>query len=161
MKACHKTCTTVLSAHRFLGDRAWAEFPRPVTPITRLTACLSPPGFSWLSKWPKRIGPEMIGGVRTRCQRSEMRKQPTPSNLEKSGRDPDRAQHASKRLLSIADVLDRVSISRSLLYELIKDPIRPFPSPVHFGRRSLWVESEVEDYMTSVIEAERNNQPSK
>jgi predicted DNA-binding transcriptional regulator AlpA len=52
-------------------------------------------------------------------------------------------------------VLDRLTISRSLLYELIKDPVRPFPSPVHLGRRSLWVEGEVEAYMRDVAESGR------
>jgi len=60
-----------------------------------------------------------------------------------------------QRFLSLRDVLDRLTISRSLLYELIKDPVRPFPSPVHLGRRSLWVEGEVEAYMRVVVEAER------
>jgi len=66
--------------------------------------------------------------------------------------------HIPKRFLSLRDVLDRLTISRSLLYELIKDPIQPFPSPVHLGRRSVWVEREVEEYMRDVIEAERNGQ---
>jgi predicted DNA-binding transcriptional regulator AlpA len=57
--------------------------------------------------------------------------------------------------LSLRDVLDRLTISRSLLYELIKDPVRPFPSPVHLGRRSLWVEGEVEAYMREVAESGR------
>lgn len=59
------------------------------------------------------------------------------------------------RFLSLRDVLDRLTISRSLLYELIKDPVLPFPSPVHIGRRSVWVRSEVECYMGQVIEASR------
>lgn len=60
-----------------------------------------------------------------------------------------------QRFLSLRDVLDRLTISRSLLYELIKDPVRPFPSPVHLGRRSLWVEGEVEAYMRDVAESGR------
>ena len=60
------------------------------------------------------------------------------------------------KFLSLRDVLDRTSISRSLLYELIKDPNRPFPSPVHIRRRSLWIEGEVEQYMTDVISDERS-----
>ena len=64
-------------------------------------------------------------------------------------------KHKPRRFLSLRDVLDRLTISRSLLYELIKDPIQPFPSPVHLGRRSVWVEREVEAYMRDVVEAER------
>lgn len=61
-----------------------------------------------------------------------------------------------ERFLSIREVLGRLSISRSLLYELIKDPVRPFPSPVHIGRRSVWIEREVEAFMQDVVETERN-----
>ncbi|MBI1339320.1 AlpA family phage regulatory protein [bacterium] len=68
---------------------------------------------------------------------------------------PKPPAHAPQRFLSLRDVLDRLTISRSLLYELIKDPVQPFPSPVHLGRRSVWLESEVEDYMRNVVEAER------
>jgi predicted DNA-binding transcriptional regulator AlpA len=53
------------------------------------------------------------------------------------------------------DVLDRLTISRSLLYELIKEPIQPFPAPVQIGRRSVWVTNEVEAYMISVINTSR------
>lgn len=59
------------------------------------------------------------------------------------------------RFLSLRDVLDRLTISRSLLYELMKDPVQPFPSPIHIGRRSVWVESEVESYMHSVLQTAR------
>ena len=64
-------------------------------------------------------------------------------------------QHMPQRFLSLRDVLERLTISRSLLYELIKDPVHPFPSPVHLGRRSLWVEGEVEAYMRDVAESGR------
>lgn len=63
-----------------------------------------------------------------------------------------------QRFLSLRDVLDRLTISRSLLYDLIKNPVQPFPSPIHLGRRSVWVEGEVEEYMRDLIEAERNGQ---
>ncbi|MFN4024184.1 MAG: helix-turn-helix transcriptional regulator [Hyphomonas sp.] len=61
------------------------------------------------------------------------------------------AQPGDLRFLSLRDVLDRLTISRSLLYELIKDPVQPFPAPIHIGRRSVWVEQEVVDYMREVI----------
>ncbi len=63
-------------------------------------------------------------------------------------------RRAPEQFLSLGDVLRRLTISRSLLYELIKDPDQPFPAPVHIGRRSVWVEGEVEAYMRGVIEAE-------
>ncbi|OYW83256.1 MAG: hypothetical protein B7X53_02490 [Hyphomonas sp. 34-62-18] len=69
--------------------------------------------------------------------------------------DPPARPDPPERFLSIRDVLGRLSISRSLLYELIKDPVRPFPSPVHIGRRSVWIEREVEAFMQDVVETER------
>ena len=62
---------------------------------------------------------------------------------------------APTRFLSLHQVLERTSISRSLVYQLIKDEERPFPAPVHIGRRSVWVEGEVEAYLRDVVEAER------
>lgn len=70
---------------------------------------------------------------------------------------PGYVQHNPQRFLSLRDVLERLTISRSLLYELIKDPVRPFPSPVHLGRRSLWVEAEVEAFMQETVDVERFN----
>ncbi|WP_420537710.1 helix-turn-helix transcriptional regulator [Hyphomonas atlantica corrig.] len=61
------------------------------------------------------------------------------------------------RFLSLNQVLDRLSVGRSTLYSQIKDSVRPFPSPVHIGRRSVWVESEVEAFMASLILSERNS----
>lgn len=63
---------------------------------------------------------------------------------------------ATTRFLSLRQVLDRTSISRSLVYQLIKDEERPFPAPVHIGRRSVWVEGEVDAYMQAVIKDERD-----
>jgi predicted DNA-binding transcriptional regulator AlpA len=83
---------------------------------------------------------------------------PRPTIVPMSARRSDASgpvQHTPQRFLSLRDVLERLTISRSLLYELIKDPARPFPSPIHLGRRSVWVEQEVETYMYSAIQAER------
>lgn len=58
--------------------------------------------------------------------------------------------------LSLHQVLEHTSISRPLVYQLIKDEERPsFPAPVHIGRRSVWVEGEVETYLQEVVRAER------
>jgi prophage regulatory protein len=61
-------------------------------------------------------------------------------------------QDAPTRFLSLRQVLDRTSISRSLVYQLIKDEERPFPAPVHIGRRSVWIEGEVELYMQNIVQ---------
>lgn len=62
------------------------------------------------------------------------------------------------RFLSLRQVLDRTSISRSLVYQLIKDEARPFPAPVHIGRRSVSIEGEVEAFMEAVVAEERKSQ---
>lgn len=67
----------------------------------------------------------------------------------------ERESEMGLRFLSLRDVLDRLTISRSLLYELIKDPVQPFPAPIHIGRRSVWVENEVESYMRAVLSTAR------
>lgn len=77
------------------------------------------------------------------------------SHVARSRPDPLPGPVTPERFLSIRDVLGRLSISRSLLYELIRDPVRPFPSPVHIGRRSVWIEREVEAFMQDVVETER------
>jgi|GEM_PF-1560593 len=73
---------------------------------------------------------------------------------------PELPAQAEIRFLSLRDVLDRLTISRSLLYELMKDPIQPFPAPVHIGRRSVWVKNEVESYMQAILEKARKRSPS-
>lgn len=73
----------------------------------------------------------------------------------RAGPDPLARPVPPERLLSIQDVLGRLSISRSLLYELIKDPVRPFPPPVHIGRRSVWIEREVDAFIQDVVKTER------
>jgi predicted DNA-binding transcriptional regulator AlpA len=65
--------------------------------------------------------------------------------------------HQPIRFLSINQVLDRLSVGRSTLYAQIKDPECPFPAPVHIGRRSVWVEDEVEEFMSSLVAQQRAN----
>ena len=72
------------------------------------------------------------------------------------GVSPNREVEVPIRFLSLRQVLDRMSVSRSLVYQLINDDERPFPPPVHVGRRSVWLEGEVEAYMRELIETERS-----
>ncbi len=72
--------------------------------------------------------------------------------------DEDQARISARqpiRFLSINQVLERLSVGRSTLYAQIKDPVLPFPAPVHIGRRSIWVEAEVEAYMRILMEHAR------
>ncbi|HAY06378.1 MAG TPA: AlpA family phage regulatory protein [Hyphomonas sp.] len=75
----------------------------------------------------------------------------------RSGVSDNNHSKAPTRFLSLHQVLERTSISRSLVYQLIKDEERPFPPPVYIGRRSVWIESEVEAYMRRVVEAARHD----
>ena len=57
--------------------------------------------------------------------------------------------------LSLDQVLSRMTIGKTFLYDLMKDPITPFPPPIHIRRHSVWVVSEVEAYMRKAIEQQR------
>ena len=84
---------------------------------------------------------------------------PNIIRMERHGAGPSNEHRAKPtRFLSLRQVLDRTSISRSLVYQLIKDEERPFPAPVHIGRRSLWIEREVEAFMQAVVRDGRNSQ---
>ena len=47
------------------------------------------------------------------------------------------------RFLPMSEVEATVGIRRTKIYELIRDGNDPFPSPIHIGTRSLWLEKEV------------------
>lgn len=82
--------------------------------------------------------------------------EPKTVRLEKIGGGAiTERKNSPTRFLSLRQVLERTSISRSLVYQLIKDEERPFPAPVHIGRRSVWIEGEVEAYMRDLIMAAR------
>jgi prophage regulatory protein len=63
------------------------------------------------------------------------------------------ADAAPVRLLRLPDVLGRVGISRSAVYEFVQR--RAFPQPVKLGTRcTAWVESEIDGWVGARI-AER------
>ncbi len=86
--------------------------------------------------------------------RAFIRMATVPEKLDSHGLSSPASQEELK-FLSLRDVLDRLTISRSLLYELMKDPVRPFPRPFRIGRRSVWEKSEVLAYMQTVIDETR------
>ena len=55
------------------------------------------------------------------------------------------------RLIPIRTVLERTSLSRTTLYQLIKEGT--FPPPVKVGTASRWVEAEVEEWVQSLMQA--------
>ncbi len=55
------------------------------------------------------------------------------------------------RFIDLDEVMDMVGLSRSTVYEKIKEGV--FPAPVKQGHLSRWVESEVREYQQSVMAA--------
>jgi len=59
------------------------------------------------------------------------------------------------KLLRIKDVLGRIPVSRSQLYNMIAAEI--FPKPVHIagGQAAFWAESEIDAWIQAQIDAKR------
>ena len=58
----------------------------------------------------------------------------------------------TKRFISVAEVLDRIGLSRTHLYRKIKDD--SFPRPVPLGPRKVaFLESEITEWMTERLNA--------
>lgn len=55
------------------------------------------------------------------------------------------------RLIRLPEVMDRVGLRRTAVYDKVKDG--DFPRPRSLGPRcSVWVESEIDDWVNRVIE---------
>ena len=63
------------------------------------------------------------------------------------------------KLLRIAAVVDRTGISRSLIYQRIKEGRFPQPVPLDSPRLIGWVESEIDAY-NATLAAKRAARPS-
>lgn len=67
--------------------------------------------------------------------------QPTPSATA-----PDTgASELIPRLISLTEVMNRVALKRTSIYELIKT--QGFPAPVKIQRASRWVDIEISDWI--------------
>jgi prophage regulatory protein len=55
------------------------------------------------------------------------------------------ANAASPRLISLVDVMERVALKRTSIYQLIKT--QEFPAPVKLQRASRWVDIEISDWI--------------
>jgi len=61
----------------------------------------------------------------------------------------------SQSLLRLPEVTRRTGLAKSTLYELIKQS--GFPAPIRIGVRcSMWVEKEVDDWISEKISEARN-----
>jgi prophage regulatory protein len=59
----------------------------------------------------------------------------------------------SLRALTITDVMEKIGGGRTFIYRAMQ--ANAFPKPIRVGRRSSWIESEVEQWLTERI-AERD-----
>ncbi len=72
--------------------------------------------------------------------------QPQPSTPH-----PSQSNRAYRRLLKRKQVLDRTSLSNTVMYQLIAEGRFPQPVKPTGGRASAWVEEEVDQYIASCI----------
>jgi len=55
----------------------------------------------------------------------------------------------NEKLLNLNQVKNKTSRSKSVIYRLINT--NDFPAPIKIGRSSVWVESEVDAWITDLI----------
>lgn len=63
---------------------------------------------------------------------------------------------APERLLPMRAVRDQVALHPATIYGMIKDG--EFPKPIKMGRRSLWIESEIQAWIQARIAESRMGQ---
>ncbi|MCB5196863.1 helix-turn-helix transcriptional regulator [Deefgea salmonis] len=80
---------------------------------------------------------------------------PLPAAVQASVATPVKHQPVAPLvLIRLPEVLRRLSVSKTWLYQKMKDPKDPFPSAVDLGGKSrAWVEIEVENFIQSRITA--------
>lgn len=64
----------------------------------------------------------------------------------------------AERLLRLDDVKDRTSLPQSTIYALMCKG--EFPKNVKRGKTALWLESEIDGYIRSLVEQRDNQTPS-
>lgn len=73
--------------------------------------------------------------------------QPKPDQRQTTGTTTQSdVNAATPRLISLADVMERVALKRTSIYQLIKS--KQFPAPVKIQRASRWVDSEISNWIT-------------
>lgn len=71
------------------------------------------------------------------------------------GSNTDQWRPPVKRLIRIKDVLDRIPVSRSQLYNMIAAGELPKQLHICGGQAAFWVESEIDEWIQAQIDAER------
>jgi len=56
------------------------------------------------------------------------------------------------RFLKMSDVMQKVGLSRPMIYRCIK--MRGFPPPMKIGAASVWLESAVDAWMLELLESQ-------
>lgn len=77
--------------------------------------------------------------------------QQTQTAHDQATATPGRQPHS--QLLKIADVQRRTQLCRASIYNHVK--AGAFPAPVKIGKHSRWLESEVEQYISGLMEARK------
>lgn len=60
-----------------------------------------------------------------------------------------------ERLLRLPTVLDMVGIGKTTVYDMIKQGT--FPRPRRVRNLSLWIESDIQDWIRSIIQSNSHN----
>jgi prophage regulatory protein len=71
--------------------------------------------------------------------------QPNPDPRHAIAPTHSDATAVDPRLISLADVMERVALKRTSIYQLIK--LQEFPAPVKIQRASRWVDLEISDWI--------------
>ncbi len=66
---------------------------------------------------------------------------------------PETHIQTATRLLRMPQVLDRVGLKKTVIYEWIK--AGTFPKPIKLGSASVWPESDVDNWIAEQVEQQR------
>lgn len=84
--------------------------------------------------------------LRDRATETDQRRLPRPDQPTPCATDPGKgSSELTPRLISLTEVMNRVALKRTSIYELIK--ARDFPAPVKIQRASRWVDVEISDWI--------------
>lgn len=64
----------------------------------------------------------------------------------------------AEQFIKLPDVKAKTSLSKTKIYALIKDEHEDFPAPIKLGRSSVWLMSEVQDWMDKQVAASRGQE---
>lgn len=104
----------------------------------------SPPttlDIAQLKGWVNAIADMIADRVADRLAARLQELRPMPTALP--------AERVGPRLFGMKDLQSRVSLSRTTIYRMMQTGT--FPKPVRVGKRSMWLESNIEAWIASAI----------